>query len=127
MTRAVGDRPLERGQRLERRPGLELAAVKAGPLAGVARRTGRLDQRQQRVAVAVVADRPDRLRVARRRALVPQLLARAAEEVHLARLARAPQRLGVHVGERQHLAGAPVLDDARDQPALVECDLGVVH
>ena len=76
-------------------PRLELAAVKAGPLAGVAGGPGRLDQREQRVAVAVVADRLDRLRVPGRRALVPQLLARAAEEVHLARLARqraAPRR-----------------------------------
>ena len=32
---------------------------------------------------------------------------------------RALERLGVHVGERQHLAGAPVLDDARHEAALV--------
>ena len=37
------------------------------------------------------------------------------------------QRLGVHVRQRQDLAGAPVLDDARNQPPLIEYDLGVVH
>ncbi len=52
---------------------------------------GRLDQREQRVAVAVVADRPHRLGVARRRALVPQLGARAAPQVQLAG-ARASRR-----------------------------------
>ena len=104
-------------------PGRQLAAVKAGPLAGVARRAGRLDEREQRIRVAVVANRLQRLGVARGLALVPLLLARAAVEVHLAALARATQRLRVHVREGQDLAGPPVLDDARHQAALVECDL----
>src|ERR1700729_4337936 len=125
--RAVGDRTLEHRQGLKRGVRLELAAVKAGPLSRVAGRTGRLHERDERVTVAVVADRLPRLGVAGGRPLVPQLLARAAEEMDLARLARASQRLGVHVSKRQYLAGEPVLDDARNEPALIEYDLGVVH
>ena len=125
--RARGDRALERGQRLVRRLRLELAAVEARALAGVARRPGGLDQREQRVAVAVVADRLDGLRVARGRALVPQLGARAAPEVQLAGPPRRGQRLGVHVGEREHLAGAPVLDHAGHEALLVVGDRRVVH
>ena len=106
LRRARGDRALEAGQRLVRRRRLELAVVEARALAGVAGRAGGLDEREHGVDVAVEAQRLDRLRVARRRALVPQLVARAAPEVQLAGLARARERLGVHVGERQHLAVA---------------------
>src|SRR6185437_16548495 len=60
-------------------------------------------------------------------ALVPQLLAAAAVEVDLARPPGERQRLGVHPGQREDLAGMPVLHDARDEPALVECHVGVVH
>ena len=60
--------------------------------AGVARRAVRPDAVEQRVAVAVVADLLDRERVPRGRALVPELLARAAPEPRLARLARPPER-----------------------------------
>ena len=51
---------------------------------------------------------------------MPELIARAAVEVHLPRLERAPQRLVVHVRERQNLAGRPVLHHAGHEPALVE-------
>ena len=57
---------------------------------------------------------------------MPQLLSRAAVEVHLAGLERAAQRLGIQVRERQHLAAPPVLNHARDQAALVERDLDLV-
>src|SRR4051812_30544187 len=97
-TGGVGRGPPPRG-------GRGVAVVEARALAGVARRTGGLDERQHRVGVAVVAKRLDRLRVARRRALVPQLAARAAPQVQLARLARASHGLLVHVRERQDLAG----------------------
>src|SRR5581483_6479876 len=56
-----------------------------------------------------------------------QLAARAAPEVQLTGLAGARERLGVRVGEREHLPRAPVLDDARNEPTLVVADLGVVH
>ena len=88
MRGAVVDRALQRRQHAER--GLEgIAVVKAGARAGVAGRPGRLDQGQDRVCVAVIAQRPHGLRVARGLALMPQLLARAAEEVRLAGLAGA--------------------------------------
>src|SRR4051812_13070993 len=83
---SVRDRPLEHRQRLVRRRWLQLAVVEAGALAGVAGRAGRLDQREQRVGVAVVAQLLHRLDVARRRALVPELAARAAPEPGLAAL-----------------------------------------
>ena len=70
-----------------------------------------------RVAVAVVAELLDRERVPRRLALVPELLARAAVELRLARLAREPHRLVVHPREHQHAAGLRVLDDRRAQLA----------
>src|SRR4051794_19450676 len=119
-----GDGALERRPRPGRRGRLELAVVKAGALAGVAGRPGGLDQRQHGVAVAVEPQRLDRLRVARCRALVPQLAARAAPQVQLAGLPCARHRLLVHVRERQDLARAPVLDDAGHEPALV---VGDVH
>ena len=124
---ARGDRALQPGQDLVRRGRLELAAVEAGALARVAGGPGGLDEREQRVAVAVVADRAHRLGVAGRRALVPQLLPRAAPEVQLAGRARARERLGVHVGEREHLARVPVLDHAGHEALRVVGDRGVVH
>ena len=120
---AVDERPLERGERLVRRGRLRVAVVEAGPLAGVAGRAGGLDEREQRVAVAVQAQRADVLEVAGRRALVPQLLARAAPEVQLTGLARAPHGLRVGVGEGEHLSRAPVLHDDRDEALLVVGDL----
>ena len=72
--RALGDRPPE--------PGRE-----AGQRARVAGRAGGADAEQDRVAVAVVPELLDGERVAGRLALVPELLARAAPEPGLARLA----------------------------------------
>src|SRR5918994_5512673 len=119
LGRAGGDRALEAWERLVRHR-LELAVVEAGALAGVARRAGGLDEREHRVEVAVEAQGLHPLRVARRGALVPQLVARAAVEVQLAGLARALQRLGIEVGERQHLARRPILNHAGREAALVE-------
>ncbi len=121
------DRPLERRKHLVRRGRLEVAAVEAGPLAGVTGGSRGLDERQQGIAVAVDPQCAERLGVPRGRALVPELLARAAEEMHLPRLPGEPQRLGVHVRERQHLAGAGILHDAGHEAPLVKNDLGVVH
>src|SRR3712207_8343640 len=50
-------------------------------------------------------------------------LFRSAPQMQLAGRARALDRLRVRVGERQDLAGVPVLDDDRDQAVLVEADL----
>jgi hypothetical protein len=63
-----------------------------------------LDERQHSVAVAVHAQRADLLRVARGRALVPELVARAAPEVQLAGLARARERLLVRIGQGEDLS-----------------------
>src|SRR3954470_66967 len=124
---ALGQRALEAGQRLVERGRLEVSLVEAGPRPGVAGGAGRLDEREHGVAVAVEPQRPDGLRVAARRALVPQLLPRAAPEMQLAGALRGLDGLGVLVGEGEDLARAPVLDDARDEPTLVEGDGGGVH
>ena len=89
--------------------------MEAGALARVARRAGRLDERQDRVVVAVEAKLLEPLDVAGRGALVPELLARARPEPHLAGRPGALERLVVHVREREHLAGAGVLHDAGQQ------------
>src|ERR687897_1455058 len=129
--------PLQRGQRLVDRRGrlaphggrvdagvggaLEVA-VEARALARVAGRPRGLDQGDHRVPVAVVAQLAHPLHVARGDALVPDVAARAAVQVHLARPPGPLQSLLVHVRDHQHLARVPVLDHARDQPALVELD-----
>src|SRR4051794_16807962 len=120
---AIGERPFERRQRLVRGRRLGLAVVEARPRAGVARRAGGLHEGEQGVAVAVEPQRLDRLDVAARRALVPQLVARAAPEVQLAGLTRLRHRLGVGVGQGEDLSRAPVLHDDRDEAALVVGDL----
>src|SRR4051812_10116525 len=68
---ALVERALQAGQRLVRRGRLHVAAEEARPRAGVARGARGLDERQQRVAVAVQAQRADLLDVAARGALVP--------------------------------------------------------
>src|SRR3954454_1629969 len=92
---AVGQRALEDRQRLVRRGRLELAVVKARALAGVARRPAGLDEREHGIAVAVHAQGANALDVPRGRALVPELVARAAPQVQLTGLARARERLFV--------------------------------
>src|SRR4051812_32984141 len=120
---AIGERPFERRERLVRGRRLGLAVVEARPRAGVTGGAGGLDEGEQRVAVAVQPERSDRLDVAGRRALVPELVPRAAPEVQLAGLARLGHRLGVGVGEGEDLSRAPVLHDDRDEAALVVGDL----
>ncbi len=100
----------------------EPSAVEAGEVAGVAGGAGLLDEGEQGVAVAVVAQLVDLLEVARGGALVPVLVARAAEEPGGAGLERPAERLGVHVGEHEDLAGGPLLDDARHEAPGVELD-----
>src|SRR3954468_5150389 len=72
---AVLERPLEAGERLVGQR-LGLAREEARALAGVTGRARRLHQREHGVVVAVEAQRLDRLRVAARRALVPERVAR---------------------------------------------------
>src|SRR5687767_987352 len=101
----LGDGPLERGKRLVRSE-RHVTREEARALAGVARGARRLDEREQGVGVAVVTEGLDALDVAGRAALVPELLARAAPEPRLARLARARERVRVHVRMHKDLARA---------------------
>ena len=105
-------------------PRLELAVVEARTLARVAGRSGGLDEREQRVTVAVHPQRAHRLRVAAMS--LPCARSRRASGCRgAARPSRACARSpGVREREHQHLAGLPVLHDARHEPALVEDDLG---
>src|SRR3954453_17448147 len=119
---ALLDRALQPGQRLVGQR-VRVAGEEAGALARVAGGAVGLHEREHGVVVAVEAQRLDGLRVAGRRALVPQLLARAAVEVQLAGAPRERERLGVHVREGQDLAGAPILDDARNEAALIEAQV----
>src|SRR5436305_6708387 len=118
------DRSLQRGERLLGGR-IHVPAVEAGALAGVTGGPGRVDEREESVGVAVVAQPPDLLHVARGLALVPELLPGAAEEVRLTCRARAREGLLVHVGEREYLARERVLNDARHESVLVEGDFGV--
>ena len=89
-----------------------LAVVEAGALAGVARRAGGLDQREDRVLVAVE-------RSACSRRTLPEVSPlchsswRERDQNHISPVSRVRrERLVVHVREREHLAGAGVLDYA---------------
>src|SRR5258708_26121745 len=68
-------------------------AIETGALASVARRSVRVDQDEQRVPVAVIADLLHVLHVAGSGTLVPELLPRAAPEPRQLRIKRAAQRL----------------------------------
>src|SRR6185369_3118695 len=115
---------LGRGRILARRGRAEHLAVEAAALAGVAGGTGRIDQRHQRVAVAVVAELAQVHEVPRSFALLPELVAGAAVEMEVAVLQRQFEGARAHVSEHQNLAAGEVLDDARHQALLVEFDFG---
>jgi hypothetical protein len=86
-------------------------------------RSGRLDESDESVAIAVVADLANALDVARGCSLAPDLVPAAAVEVDLAGLQREQQGLFVHVREGEDLARAGVLHHAWDEPPLVKADL----
>ena len=91
--------------------------VEAGAVAGVAGPGPRLVHLdQQRVAVAVVADAPDVLTVARRLPLAPELLPAPAPEPGAPGLEGAAEGLGVHPGEHEDGPVGGVLDDGAHQP-----------
>lgn len=97
-------------------------AVKTGTAASMACRvvTGDLYFQPDGILIAIGTDLPDRLDIARRFTLQPELAARAAEIVGLAGLDGERQRLGVHMRHHQQLAVVDVRDDGGDQAAIVE-------
>jgi hypothetical protein len=90
----------------------------------MAGRASRLDSYQQRVAVAIVAYFDHVLDVAAGRSLVPQFFPAATPEPGLAGLQRQSERLGIHVGQGQHLARLRILHDGRQQAVLVPGEAG---
>src|SRR5438093_10213973 len=91
---------------------------KAGPLARVTdvAAAKALHADEHRVLVAIDQEVADREPVAGRLALRPQLVARAAEERHIAGLTRDVPGLLVHEPDHQHVAGPLVLHDCRYEP-----------
>ena len=83
------------------------------------------DLEPQGVLIAVGAQLAHAQEVAAFLALLPKLVARSAPEMADARLERQRQRLGVHPGKHQHLAGGGIGDDRRNQAIGVE--LGLEH
>src|SRR5262245_22123151 len=79
-----------------------------------------LDFNPHRVLVAVDAHLDDALAVTRGFAFAPEALPRAAEVAGLASRDGLLQRLGVHVGDHQHVAGLRIRDDAGDEPIGIE-------
>ena len=94
----------------QRRPSVEAALCTR-----VTRGSCRLDERKHRVAVAVGVQRDQPLRIAARRALVPQLTAAARPEPHLTLLERALERRTIRMREHQYCTGAGVLHDYGDE------------
>ena len=117
---AARERALQRRQRLvddaARGSPPSRLAVEAGSFAGVAGGSGGRDDRQHGVAIAVVTELLHRHRRPRGFAFAPDLVPRAAEEVHLPRLQRQFQRFRVRVGEHQHLGGCLVLHHTGTSP-----------
>src|SRR5437016_4364768 len=79
-----------------------------------------LDLDPHRILVAVDAHLDEPLRVARGLAFAPQPLARAAVVPGLAARDRLGQRLGIHMGDHQHLARARIGRNAGDEPVGTE-------
>ena len=102
-------------------PAHELAAAEAGIGARVAGDARLMHAHEKRVAVAVVGDLLDLLDVAGCLALLPELLAAAAEEPGVARLERLLEGFLVHVGQHEDLA-VLLLHDGGHEALLVEFD-----
>ena len=120
--RALGPRHAGAAGRPGRSPTVIDAAVEAGAPAGVAAAAvaADLDADQQGVLVAIDPHLDDALDLPAGGALVPELAARARPVPGLAGLQRAGQRLGVHVGDHQHLPVGGVDGDAGDEAVRVE-------
>src|SRR5919202_6612009 len=86
----------------------------------MAGRPARLDSVEERVRVAVQLNLDYSLRVAARRALAPELGARAGVVVGLAAGERLLDGLSVGVRQHEHLARRRILGDDRHKTILVE-------
>jgi hypothetical protein len=80
----------------------------------------RADLEQYGVLVAVDPQLDHVLQLAAGVALLPEFIARPAEVVRDLGVDRQLQRLGVHPGQHQDLAGVGVLGDSHDQAIAVE-------
>src|SRR3984885_411298 len=104
--------------------GVEHVGVEVGSVAGVAGGPDLVHLDQDGVAVAVERHRPDPLLVAGALALDPVLLATARPVRAAAGGERAVQRLVVHPGDHQHLAGVVLLRHRRHQAVGVALEPG---
>jgi len=75
------------------------------------------DTHEERIGVAIHAHFADPQHMAARLALLPKLVARAAEEHHLTSALCLGEGLRIHEAEHQHVASVLVLDDGRYQSA----------
>ena len=80
------------------------------------------DSQQHHISIAIDADFVHQLHMAGFFALVPQLVALAAEIHRTAQLHRFLQRLPVHPGKPQHVLAALLLGDDGHQALGVPCD-----
>src|ERR1700733_3202096 len=104
--------------------GVEHVGVEAGPVAGVAGGPDLVHLDQDGVAVAVERHRPDPLLVAGALALDPVLLTAGGPDRAAAGGERAVQRLVVHPGDHQPLAGVVLLRHRRHQAVGVALEPG---
>ena len=99
-------------------------AEEAGFGIGVTGGSGRVDQEEECIGVAVDADVDYPLRVARGRAFSPVFLPAAAPKDGFAKLQGTLQRAGVHVCHHQHFMGLRVLDNCGNQAVFVPVYFG---
>lgn len=98
-----------------------------GSVSGMARGAGRVDEREQRIGVAIGSQLDYTLHVAAGSALVPELLPAAAPKPGGARLEREAHRLSAHPGDHEHLARIVLLHHAGDEAMVVKSQVIDVH
>ena len=84
------------------------------------RRADLPDLDQQAVAVAIVINIFDELKMARGQAFDPVFFARARPKAGLSFLERASDRFQIHIRQHQDIFGFYVLDDRGDKALIVE-------
>lgn len=102
--------------------GEQEVGVETAVITGVTRTAHLIDLEQHGVAVTVQPHRVHVLGVTRRQALDPLLSARARKVRRFTGFQGAGQRVVVHPGDHQDVAGAPLLHHGREQPGLVALD-----